>query len=402
MQLLDKKADYPALLQSGREWQKSHPADPVGVFTEANASYMLGEVDVSITAWEKLIAMDPASATQGAKWLKTARAVRRNFPDLQLKPLQFQPGDATVEQEKWKRKSVALLAAKQYDEIEKLAAQLQKSNAANAKGSPHLSFLLEGLLAEGETNFAALERRITSWRAARPKSNLARIAAVEMWTDAGWKARGGGFADTITPAMQKKIDAALVKAQRELKNLPQTAFQSPLSFIVALNWGRLAGQGRDFTDPLFAQGEAQFPNYLPLYRTAAIHLLPRWGGEPGESLAMIETRADEIGGADGDVFYARVIWHLVQSIGDSKRDFSYNYMRVARGLATLHGRFPNSTSVAGARLELAFRAKDWKTAQQILSAPNGHLLDSSWERWAVPQNQKNFFEQRMLILGESI
>lgn len=402
MRALDAKADWPALLQSGQQWQKTHPNDPVGYFAEANASYMLGDVDVSIPAWEKLIALDPLSAPEGAKWLKTARAVRQNFPDLQLKPLQFEPGDAKLEQTQWQHKGAALLAAKQYDEIEKVAAQLQKSNAANSKGSPHLALFLEGLVVGGDSNFAALQAKIAAWRAARPQSNLARLAAIQMWTDAASKARGSGYANTITPAMSAKIEVLLAKSTQGLKNLPPTAFESPLAFIVALDCGLLAGAPREFLDNLFEAGTRKFPNYLPLYRTRTIHLLPRWFGEPGESIEMIESRADQIGGENGDVFYARVIWHLAQTTGDIESDFSYDYSRVTRGLERLHQRFPTSVSVASARLELAFRTKDWKTAQQILSAPNGHILDSSWQDWENPANQHSFFEQRMLILGETL
>lgn len=153
---------------------------------------------------------------------------------------------------------------------------------------------------------------------------------------------------------------------------------------------------------MFVAGTRQFPNYLPLYRTRAIHLLPRWLGEEGETLALIEKRAQQIGGDDGEIYYGRAIWHLTQSVGNLKTDFSYPYPRAARGLKLLHERFPDSLSVASTRLDLAFRAKEWRTAQEILSASNGHILDSSWNRWAVPRNQKSSFEQRMLILGTTV
>ncbi|PQV63923.1 protein of unknown function (DUF4034) [Abditibacterium utsteinense] len=332
--------------------------------------------------------MDPASAPNGEKWLKTARSVRHNFPDLQLQPLQYEPGDAAREQTLWQQKGAALLAAKRYDEIEKTAA-LQKSGAANAKGSPHLSFLFEGLAGEN-ADFAVRQKQIAAWRVARPQSNSARLAEIEMRTNAAFQARLDDYASTITPAMRAKLNAALAQSSHGLKNLPKTAFESPLAFVVALDCGLLAGAPREFLDDLFTAGTNKFPDYLPLYRTRAIHLLPRWLGEPGEALAMIETRADQIGGENGDIFYARVIWHLAQSTGQLSRDFDFNYERVRRGLEFLHRRRPDSRSVASARLDLAFRARDWKTSQQMLSAPNGHILDNSWERWAIPHNQNNF------------
>jgi hypothetical protein len=199
--------------------------------------------------------------------------------------------------------------------------------------------------------------------------------------------------------MQDKVDAALVQSTRRLKNLPASAFDSPLAFVAALNCGLQSGAPREYLDQIFVAGTRKFPNYLPLYRTRSIHLLPRWFGEPGESLAMMESRADQIGGEAGDIFYARVIWHLMQNTGNLKTDFNYSHPRAARGLEALQKRFPASLSVQSARLNLAFRNRDWKTAQQILTSPTGHKLDTAWELWAVTKNQNNFAEQRMLILA---
>ncbi len=400
MKALDAKGDWPLILRSGQEWQKSHPDDPTGYFAAARAAYMLGEIDLSIAAWEKLIEKDPNSAANGAGWLKTARAVRRNYPDLKLNPLEFKAGDAGIEAYQWAQKGAALLKAKQYDEIEKTAATLQKSNASNAKGSPQLGFFFDGLT-EIDADFAARQGRIAAWRAARPNSHLARLAAIQIWTDAAWKARGTGYASTITPAMSAQIDAAIAQGGQRLKALPEAAFaQTPLAFKVALDWSQLAGAPREILDDLFRAGTAAFPDYLPLYRTRANQLLPRWFGERGEWEAMAKARADQIGGEEGDVFYARIIWSLAEFL-NLPQESNFDYARTARGLELLHRRHPASVSVASARLELAYQAKDWKTARQLLTAPGGHVLDVSWRRWNTIENQNFFAEQRMLILGET-
>lgn len=402
MKDIDAKGDWQALLKSGQEWQISHPDDPTAHFATARAAYMLGEIEVSIAAWEKLVAMDPLSAPNGARWLKTARDVRRNFPALKLKPLEWKQGDAGAEAIQWTQKGAALLAAKSYDEIEQTAATLQKSKAANIKGSPHLSLFFDGLCAVQNKDYEAHQGQIAAWRAARPKSYLARLAEIQGWTDTAWHARGTGFASTITPEMSAKIDAALKKGTQALENLPETAFSaSPLSFEVALDWGQLSGAPREFLDEMFTVGTTTFPDYLPLYRIRAYQLLPRWFGEPGEWEAMTQKRADQIGGQNGDVFYGRVVWSLLDLVPNLAQESNFDYERAQRGLEILHKRRPDSISVSSARLVLAYKSKDWKTAQQLLSVPHGHILDSSWPLWNRLAGQKNFAEQRMLILGES-
>ncbi len=102
--------------------------------------------------------------------------------------------------------------------------------------------------------------------------------------------------------MSAQIAIVLQKGARELKLLPKTAFDSPLAYIIALDLGQISSAPREFLDGLFEAGIKNFPDYLPLYRTRAVHLLPRWFGERGESLEMAEKRADQIGGDEGDVF----------------------------------------------------------------------------------------------------
>ncbi|PQV63924.1 hypothetical protein B1R32_108135 [Abditibacterium utsteinense] len=50
MKTLDEKGDWKSILRSGREWQVSHSNDPTAYFSQANAAYMLGDVDASIAA----------------------------------------------------------------------------------------------------------------------------------------------------------------------------------------------------------------------------------------------------------------------------------------------------------------------------------------------------------------
>lgn len=168
------KGDWVGLRQLGRDWQAAHPEDSVALFAQGLTSYMLGDLDFTIAEYEKLIAIDPAAAGNYTGTLAITRTVRRNYPDLQLQPLEFKAGDAALEQIQWQRKGAALLTAKRYDEIEKTAAELQKSNAANVRGLPHLRSFFEGLVRRKSADFGKVKSQIAVWRAARPQSNLAR------------------------------------------------------------------------------------------------------------------------------------------------------------------------------------------------------------------------------------
>lgn len=407
---LQDKADWAAVVQAAREWKKAlmdaNISDLAASFAEADAVYKLGDIDRAIELFGPLVKLDPtARPTSGgtsvspSDKLATARDIRRYYPDLKLRPLQFKPGEATLEAAAWKQKGEALLAAKNYDEIEKVAASLQKSKAADVLGRPHLEHFFRGLL-QKNAGQATLQARIAAWRAARPQSNLARLVAIQMWTDVADEARGGGFASTITPAMSARIDVALGRGSQTLRALPKAAFGSPLAFMVTMRWGRLASAPREFFDDLFVEGTRKFPDYLPLYSTHARNLLPRWFGEAGESEALLKKRADQIDGAEGDIFYGRIVWDFATSIGQLSMDSQFDYERAHRGLKLLHERFPNSVSAFSARLGLAFVRVDTKIAQPMLRDADAYVLDNTRSPWAVPLDQNRFADFRMYVLGE--
>ena len=397
---LDEQGDWSTLLQLGRDWQTGHPDDYEGHYSVARVSFMLGDLDLSIAEYQKSVALNPSAAETNNSWLEIARKARRNYPDLQLHPLRYVIGDVAREQEEWQQKGGALLLAKRYDEIEKTAAALQHSNAADIQGVPHLKSFFNGLCTGGD--FAARQGRIAAWRAARPASNLARIAALQLWSNAAREARGGGFASSITPDMKARMDAALAKGAQSLKALPSAAFKSPLAFDAMLRWGLLASAPREFFDHFFQEGTATFPDYLPFYTQRAQVLLPRWFGEPGEWEAMAKKRAGQIGGDNGDVFYGRIVWSLSQLVFRLPKESHFDYERARRGLEILQKRSPDSVSLLSARLDTAFESKDWTTAKQIFTAPQGYVLDDSWWLWAPPRNKPIFDEQRVLILGDSM
>ena len=397
---LHDKGDWVGLRQLGRDWEAEHPADPAALFTQGLASYMMGDLDSTISLYEKLLAMKPEGADYYAGTLKITRAVKAKFPDLKLQPLQFKTGDVALEEAQWRQKGADLLEAKNYDEIEKIAAQLQKSNESDAKGVPHLSAFFDGL--SKSEDFGALKSRIAAWRAARPKSDLARLASLAMWTDQAWRVRGDGLASAVSPDIEARMSDATERAGETLKALPQSAFDSPLAYQAALDWGRVSGTDREALDELFEGGTAKFPDYLPLYTERARHLLPRWMGEPGEWETMAKKRADQIGGYEGDVFYARIVWNLTQSFAGLSAESRFDTDRVQRGLETLQKQFPDSISVASARLNTASEAQNWKAMQQILASPQGFILDQDWSGWSTPRNQAIFAELRMGILGGAI
>lgn len=395
-----RAGNWRALLQQGREWQKSHPTDGNGWLIEARGAYLLGDVETAVAAWKRAMEVEPEMAPEAQSWLLEARKLRENFPTLQLKPLQWENGDSAEQIAKWEAKGRALMAAQKWDEIEKTAAQLQVSQTAAVDGTPDLSAFFDGVC-EQKPNFATHARRIAAWLKAKPASPLARAAQIELWTDEAWRARGNGFADSITPEGTKRMDECLGRAAALVEALmlkpAKNSFDSPLIFRTLLNWGQLAGIGREGLDAIYAQASQLFPNYQSLHSVRANALLPRWYGEEGEWEQWAKTRADGLKGEAGDIFYARIVMRLAENHGNIFDETKADYPRATRGLEALLARNPNSVSVSSILLKTAIWKKDWKRAQKVLASPIGHRLASFW--WKDEKKLK-FPEFRMEILAK--
>jgi hypothetical protein len=74
--------------------------------------------------------------------------------------------------------------------------------------------------------------------------------------------------------------------------------------------------------------------------------LPRWHGEPGEWEAFAAKSADEVGGEQGDVLYAQIVWsmHDPRIYGNPVAETAIEWTRAHRAFEALCRRYPNSIS----------------------------------------------------------
>ena len=384
-----------------------HPTESRAWYAEVLGAYMNGDVDAAIEASQRNLALGASADTEQA--LATLRAVRANFPNAQFKPLEFVGSDTEKTQQPYRDKVNALFKAKDYGGIETLAAELQKSNAGDLLSHPFLQTLFD-VISDPTDNPKARLDALEDWQKSKPQSALPRLAIINYWVSMAYRERGGGSASTISPEMSAKIDSTLENATQGIADLPASAHDSPILYVVLQNWVKLSGAGRPFLDAVFAEGSAQFPNYLPIYLERTTNLLPRWFGQPGEWEAMAKKRADQIGGTAGDVFYALIFIDAYSYVNTMKDepvpDKPINMARFWRGLATLRAKYPDSATLRTAQLyisddqaSLPDSEDDLARAQSALTEPNGNVIDESAFLFRSESFRQNFGSHRMKILA---
>lgn len=387
---------WAKLIAIGRARREAHPDETVGWHAEALGAYGNGDVEAAIAAWEA--APKLREIPDGPTLLANARAVQRNYPGQKFPPLQFVRSDVTNERFKWQGQASILLKARDYDAIEAKARELQKSGQADALGLPYLQTFFDGLAKiYQEHDIPAIQQSVNAWRAARPDSVLARLVEIKLATDMAWRARGEGFADSLTPAMSEKMSEALERGAQGIGALPASAVESPLMFVVMQRWGQLAGDGRPFLDAIYREGSARFPAYQPLLRVRILNLLPRWYGAPGELMQLLREHADKIGGIEGDMDYAMGFINARYYEGDLPHDNA----RFWRGFDALRKRSPDSIALRTTQVQFGVDQGlfdgNYRYAESALSEPNGYILDQM--EFDESQTQANVSERRMEILA---
>ena len=392
---LRRVGDWNQLGEIGRVRRTAHPEQTVGWNAEALGAYGNGDVEAAIVAWKA--APDLKTIPDGPKLLANAQAIQRNYPGRRFEPLQFIASDIVAERLRWQNKAAELLMAKDYDGIERTAGELLKSKQTDAFGKTLLqSFFV--VLSEPDDDEKPLKKFIAEWRAAKPNSDLARLADIEFSTRMAWRARGGGYVNTITPGMSETMNDELGRGAQAIAELSPAANESPLTFKVLRDWGQIGGNGRPFQDAVYQEGRARFPTDTDILGGRLTDLLPQWYGVEGELPQVLQEHSDKIGGAEGDIDYA--LGYL--DVRTFRPDAPLDDARFWRGLELLRARFPDSVELRVVQLRhgetQGKRDGNYEHAKSALSEPKGYLLDGyDLEK---PESRAQATEARMNILSK--
>lgn len=190
-------------------------------------------------------------------------------------------------------------------------------------------------------------KQLDEWQAAVPNSVHQPAVRGLVLVDWAWKARGNGFADTITEEGSKLFAQRLALARAVLEKAPQKG--RPLVWYLTMlkvNLGEGVAPQQAEYDKVFSEAVKNYPNQVSPYSTKLYALLPRWYGDRGEWEKFAAASANKIGGINGDVLYTRLIIDVMRHYGQEMKDSPPDMARVERGMAELQKRYPDPTPTA--------------------------------------------------------
>ena len=108
--------------------------------------------------------------------------------------------------------------------------------------------------------------------------------------------------------------------------------------------------------------------------------MPRWYGKPGEWEQFAADSANKLGGDEGEVLYARIIWflHDKKVFHNIFAESTVKWERVKRSFEALLKRYPDSLSVINEFARISCDAADWKNARDLFERINGRADAGVW------------------------
>jgi tetratricopeptide (TPR) repeat protein len=256
------------------------------------------------------------------------------------------------------------LEDRNFADLDAYAEKLTSEATITPSGHWTLDLYFEGLNnLEPEEFKPVWEKRIDTlkeWQKANPQSAAAPVALANCLTSYAWKARGSGWADSVTEEGWRSFRDRLREASEVLT---QTKRKIPCWYRANQTVALGQGWDRGKYDELVGECRKQYPTYYPPIFAKAYFILPKWHGEEGELGKYAAQEASAVTGADGgDVLYARIAWSVVNN-NPSALKGNMSWPRIKSGFQTLKKRFPAAPIVSGVYSAIAMEFGDKATAQ---------------------------------------
>lgn len=256
-----------------------------------------------------------------------------------------------------------LLAKKDFAALNELVSQAAGAKETFANGKDHLTALYDtfDLLQKEEPDQLWSEHidTLKQWRK-DTSSDYPLIGLADAYTSYAWKARGNGYANSVSDDGWKHFENRLNEAQNALKQAkikPQFWFMTQQTVALGQNWQRAR------YEELVCEGLKKYPQCVGIIADKFWWLQPQWNGEEGEGYAFIDEECAKLNKTEGDMLYARLAWNRDMFNGDVFRHTKMKWPRVKSGMLSLIKKYPQSNYARAELALMAMSAGDKATAE---------------------------------------
>jgi len=290
------------------------------------------------------------------------------------------------------------LVRKDYDSLEREARDARSRKVRFKGGTWKLYDFYEGISKPPLGDQATDEdwnlqiEALKAWTAARPDSAAARIALAETYVNFAFRARGSGYADTVSADGWNLSGQRVSMAASTLVEASKLGEKCPYWFEVMQEVALTQGWDKSQAKALLDAAMAFEPTFYHYYREYANFLLPKWNGDPGDAPAFAEQISNQLGGQQGKFVYFEVSSTIVcgcNSDGDDSQLQLLSWPKIKDGYAALGQLYGYSNLKLNRFAYMAVLEHDRPAARSAFA-----VIGDSWEN-KVWNSQLDFLNAKV-------
>jgi hypothetical protein len=277
---------------------------------------------------------------------------------------------------------LGLLMSRAYDRLDQAADEARAKDLALSDGQPLLAAIYAGVVGCGCGNqlndelWQVRKQRLEEWAKRKPESTTARLALAGFPVKYAWMARGGGYANTVSPEGWELFRARLEEGRKSLLAVNGKARQDAGWYDMMLDVALSQGWPREKYDALFSEAVEKYPYYTPLYFSRMNFYSKRWYGSVEESQRVADEAVARTRGRWGEILYARLNWAMSDDMmfATGRTDWP----RMKSGFEQLVKDYPDPWNIQNFA-KFACVASDVKTLQTLLPKISGGPIVAAWD-----------------------
>jgi hypothetical protein len=276
-----------------------------------------------------------------------------------------------------------------FDQLEREAHEARIGEERFAGGSWKIYNFYAGVALPGrktpadETVWNTYLAITKDWVAAKPESATARIALADAHLALAWKARGTGYANTVSDQSWDTFHSEIALVREALLEAAQRKERCPYWFALMQAVALADGWDPEDAQELFDQAVAFEPNFYYFYQNYAHYLEPQWFGKEGEREAFADDSSLHLGGDQGEIVYFEIASGEICSCNDLAK---MSWPRIQLGYEAIERLYGSSSLKRNRFAYLAYLAKDRAAARRVFGE-----IGESWDPGAW--SSRNKFEE---------
>jgi hypothetical protein len=286
-----------------------------------------------------------------------------------------------------KKRALAFLEAGDFAALDAMAREFRASQITFASGGRHLNLFYGALDLDNDAPEAECEARLgllRRWFESDVESITARVAMAKALVSYAWHARGTDWASEVKPEAWPLVYQRVTEANRILEAARDLPEKCPYWYVTWLTKSMLSGDDQQRYDEIFAEAVREYPSYMRIYWMKVWRLEEKWYGKRGDWEAFAKESADRLGGEEGDIFYARLIWyvHDTRLYGNPVAESALDWERTKRGFEAIRRQYPDSLLALSEFCALSgFAPKNARKQMRQLFEDLGNRVDlQTWKK----------------------